>query len=111
MQNHDICKAFLEKLLRIKVLSLKFIVPEYNIELSPVNKSVRVDVFVRDEKGDNYNIEMQSTPQKAKIIAKRSRYYQANIDLNTLAKGEDYDVLCRSSGNGCHQRCDAGGRP
>lgn len=38
-----------------------------------------------------YNCEMQTTPNRN--LPKRSRYYQGQIDINLINKGEDYSAL------------------
>ena len=58
------------------------------------SKGIRLDVYVTDEEGTVYNIEMQ---QGENInLAKRTRYYQGNIDLDWIQKGEDYRKLNKS---------------
>ena len=46
---------------------------------------VRLDVYLNDENGTHYDIEMQTTNQKD--IEKRIRYYQSTIDREVLGKG------------------------
>jgi len=53
-------------------------------------KGVRLDVYLDDGK-TVYNVEMQTEQQK--FLPKRSRYYQAQIDINLLERGENYDQL------------------
>ena len=51
-------------------------------------------MYVDDDEGTVYNIEMQtSNPGN---IPKRTRYYQGMIDLNLIEKGEDYSKLAKS---------------
>lgn len=57
-------------------------------------KSVRLNVYIKDEKGTIYDIEMQTTDTKE--LPKRSRYYQSMIDLQMIDKGESYKKLKRS---------------
>ena len=58
------------------------------------SKSVRLDVYVEDDKHTVYNIEIQTT--RKKNLPKRLRYYQGIIDLNIIDKGEDYTSLKKS---------------
>jgi len=62
-----------------------------SIDIAMDAKSVRLDVYVKDDKDTVYNIEMQTSPQS--YLPKRSRYYQGMIDLNLIEKGELYDKL------------------
>lgn len=54
-------------------------------------KSVRLDVYVSDDKGTVYDIEMQMTDTKE--LPKRTRYYQSMIDLQLIDRVEYYKNL------------------
>lgn len=92
----EIAKPFLEAVLGIKIHELRDPEPEKTIEISPVNKGVRFDVFVK-ESGPNgetirsFDIEMQI--EDTKEIPKRARFYQAMRDSETLSRGEKYRDL------------------
>ena len=58
------------------------------------SKSIRMDVYIEDEEHTVYNVEMQTG--KNRNLPKRTRFYQGMIDLNILAKGEDYVQLKKS---------------
>ena len=64
------------------------------MDFSYDSKSVRLDVYVEDEKNTVYNIEMQATSDK--FLPLRIRYYHDMIDLNIIDKGELYSELKRS---------------
>jgi len=64
------------------------------IDISKDSKSVRLDVYLKDEKGTVYNIEIQTTNKKN--LPKRTRYYAGMIDLNAIEKGADYTELPQS---------------
>ena len=49
---------------------------------------------MKDENNTVYNVEMQRG--KHRNIPKRLRYYQGNIDLDLISKGEDYNKLAKS---------------
>ncbi|MCQ2495617.1 MAG: Rpn family recombination-promoting nuclease/putative transposase [Lachnospiraceae bacterium] len=63
---------------------------EKSIVYNPEYKGVRLDVFVKDEKGTHFNVEMQATSQQ---IEKRARYYQGQIDMELLVSGAEYEAL------------------
>ena len=94
MRNPRYCKPFLETILGIKISNIKYPKTQETIDITANSKSVRLDVYVEDEKDTVYNIEMQVTINKN--LPKRARYYQGMIDLNILEKGEDYKNLKRS---------------
>ena len=52
------------------------------------------DVYVEDGKNTVYDIEMQKVDTHE--LPKRSRYYQAMIDLNLIEKGDYYAKLKKS---------------
>ena len=58
------------------------------------SKGIRLDIYVKDENNTVYNIEMQRG--RHKNLPKRLRYYQGNIDLDLISKGEDYKKLSKS---------------
>ena len=87
---------------------LRAILPELNITAAkrrenehPVNylafddeRGVRFDAIIEDDRERFYDVEMQVANQPG--LGKRVRYYQAQIDQETLKKGEDYDDLRES---------------
>jgi predicted transposase/invertase (TIGR01784 family) len=92
----EIAKPFLEAVLGIKIYELREPEPEKTIEISPVHKGVRFDVFVKEsgpggEILRSFDIEMQV--EDTKEIPKRSRYYQAMRDSEALSRGERYRNL------------------
>lgn len=60
--------------------------------ISPLARSVRLDVFSMDEDDNVYSAEMQN--ERKTDLAKRSRYYQSLIDSNLLEAGiPNYNIL------------------
>lgn len=60
-----------------------------------LTKSIRLDVYVVDDAGTVYDVEIRKESKKSP--PKRTRYYQGMIDLHILEKGEDYASLKRTS--------------
>ncbi len=90
MRHHpDACKYLIEMLLNIKIEKMEMHSEEV-IDIDHDSKSIRLDVFVKDT-GKMYDIEMQTTDTKD--LPKRSRYYQALMDLDTLKTGQLYKDL------------------
>lgn len=98
MSDREVCKVVLEKLLEISIEKLEVPTGQKVIDLLAESKGVRLDVYVNDEKGTIYNIEMQRTQEKKKerLLEKRSRYYQGSIDLDIISKGESCEKLKKS---------------
>lgn len=94
MSNKNLCKAMLEKILNIKIRDIEYLDYEDTIQLAVDSKGIRLDIYVEDEAGTVFNLEMQTTNYSE--LPKRSRYYQGIIDLNMVEKGEPYDILKES---------------
>ncbi len=94
MRNPELCKGMLERLLDIQIDHIEYPEEQKVIDISKDSKSVRLDVYLRDEKGTVYNIEIQTTNKKN--LSRRTRYYAGMIDLNALEKGADYTELPQS---------------
>lgn len=94
MRDPKKCKPLLEYILGIKIKEIRYPELQKVIDSTMESKSVRLDVYLEDEKNTIYNIEMQTTNKKN--LPKRMRYYQGMIDLNIINKGEDYKQLKKS---------------
>lgn len=94
MSDKEICKEFLEKLLEIRIEKIEMPVNQKVIDLLLDCKGIRLDIYVKDKNNTVYNIEMQRGDNKN--LGKRMRYYQGNIDIDFIQKGEDYKELPKS---------------
>lgn len=94
MRNPELCKGILERLLDIQIDHIEYPEEQKVIDIAKDSKSVRLDVYLKDEKGTVYNVEIQTTSNKN--LPKRTRYYQGMIDLNAIEKGADYSQLPQS---------------
>jgi len=94
MKNPKRCKPLLEYILGVKIKKIEYPELQKTIDKQYKSKSVRLDVYVEDDKHTVYNIEIQTT--RKKNLPKRLRYYQGIIDLNIIDKGEDYTGLKKS---------------
>ena len=93
MQDAEICAKVIELLLKIKVARLEY--PELQKQINPyyTQKGVRLDVYVADSERV-FDIEIQT--YRIPDIGKRTRYYQAMLDIDSLMKGADYSSLRES---------------
>lgn len=92
MENADLCKEVLERILNVKLSKVETVTTEKVIEDIYQSKGIRVDAYVEDSLGTIYNVEAQ-TYEISDVLPKRIRYYQSCIDLNLLLKGHDYSQL------------------
>lgn len=63
---------------------------EKSIVYNPEYKGVRLDVYLKDDTGRHFNVEMQAASQP---LAKRARYYHSQMDMELLVSGTDYENL------------------
>ncbi len=82
-------KGLLELALGIQVEHVE-VSYEKSIVYNPEYKGVRLDVFLKDDAGTHFNVEMQAASQR---LEKRSRYYHNQIDMEMLVSGADYETL------------------
>ncbi|MCM1541244.1 MAG: Rpn family recombination-promoting nuclease/putative transposase [Blautia sp.] len=95
MQDPELCKELLQRILPdLKIDHIEY--PELQKSIKPDMdaRSVRLDVYVQDDKEVVYDIEMQVSDTKE--LPRRSRYYQSMIDLQLIDKGQHYKRLNRS---------------
>lgn len=91
MSDKEICKKVLETILKIEIKRVEIPTTQHVIDLLADGKGIRLDVYVNDEKGTVYNVEMQGG--KRRELPKRSRYYQGSIDLDLISAGMPYESL------------------
>jgi predicted transposase/invertase (TIGR01784 family) len=94
MRNKELCKRTLEVILDMEIDHIEYPEEQKVIDLSKDAKSVRLDVYVKDNELTVYNIEMQTGNRD--YLPKRARYYQSMIDLELIEKGAMYKELNRS---------------
>lgn len=92
MQNPKLCIRLLQRILPgLEIDHIEYPELQKGIALHGDAKGVRLDVYVRDNRGTVYDMELQVTDTKE--LPKRTRYYQGMIDLQTLDKGRHYKQL------------------
>lgn len=90
MGDEENCRGFLEMILQFPIGQIS-VIQEKTFLYHPEYKSVRLDVYAKDENNTRYDVEMQIVKRKA--IGKRARYYHSHIDMNLLRKGVKYQDL------------------
>ena len=98
MSRKRICIHLLEELLQIKIADINYLEAEKSLDPDYSSRGILLDIIVEDDKNTHYNLEMQvrnnKNPQtKAFVLPKRSRYYQALLDIDLLQQGQEYDLL------------------
>ena len=91
MLDEGICRRVLEAILRVEIDHVEYIGRQEPIDVTSDSKGVRLDVYVRDDAGTVYNVEMQAV--NTRELPRRARYYQAVMALDQIEKGEPYRTL------------------
>ncbi len=89
----ELCKELIELLLHIKIDHLEIPQSERTLQEFPDSKSVRFDVYTKDE-NRIFDLEIQTADTKN--LPRRARYYQGVIDMDNLSKGDNYHRLKES---------------
>ena len=97
MEHEENCLAILRAILpELKITAVKRRENEHPVNYLAFDdeRGVRFDAIIVDDQERFYDVEMQIVNQLE--LGKRVCYYQAQIDQETLKKGEDYDDLRES---------------
>lgn len=94
MSDMEICRKVLEQILKVPIKKVEVPATQKSINILYEAKGIRLDVYVNDDKGSIYNVEMQRG-QKS-VLPKRTRYYQGCIDLDLIQAGSYYTELRKS---------------
>ena len=92
----SLCRRLLERILGITIRKIDFPQTEKTIDTDFNAKSVRLDVYVEDDSGRVFDIEMQAADMAEEDLFLRTRYYQSMIDQGILEKGQVYSDLRES---------------
>lgn len=93
MEDPEICTETLRAILPIKVGEIEHNITERTIDVAWNKKSIRFDVYAKDEE-NVYNIEFQGK-LKGNLM-KRARFYLSILDIDSIEKGIEYDLLPNS---------------
>ena len=91
MDDTELCKEMTELILGRKINRIVSPMAQKPIKMTDDGRGVRLDVYFEDDLNTVYDIEMQTTHKPD--LAKRARYYQGMIDLDSLKKGRPFDEL------------------
>ena len=87
----EICRQLLELILDKDIRKVELADAQHSLSITSDIHSVRFDVFVNDDAGTVFDIEIQTT--NTREIPRRSRYYQGIIDIDHLSTGMSYREL------------------
>ena len=120
-ENPDVCKELLEMLLDIKIDRIEQPKSEQTFKTDFDSRGIRLDVYVKDGTGRCFDIEIQTSSYMQ--LAKRARYYQGLMDVDSIQFGQEYSALkdsyviffvpwgrLRAQASGLHVPIQGGGR-
>ena len=87
LQDAETCQIILEIILGHPVPRVT-VNTEHAVMFSSDLRSIRLDVYASDETQVGYNLEMQN--ETADSLAKRSRFYQSEMDVFALKKSREW---------------------
>ena len=90
-ENIDICKGLIELILNVEVDHLEFKGDDFTLAAGTDARSVRLDVYLKDDKGTAYDIEMENWNKSE--LPRRTRYYQSMLDVNHLDPNRTFPDL------------------
>ena len=93
-QNEEDCRKLLERILQIHIIEIKVVQEQKNMKGPIQSKGSRLDIYVRDDQMNSYDIEMQLVNSEELIL--RSRYYHSEMDMYQIKQGQDYTDLKQS---------------
>ena len=85
VEDPEVYNAMVEIIMENEVVLVKTSETEKELRVSPQLRQVRLDVIGTDQAGNVYQMEMQK--RNTYNLPKRSRYYQAQIDVTLLDPG------------------------
>lgn len=91
MLDEGLCAQVLEAVLGMRIDHVEHVARQHVLDTSPAAKSVRLDVYVHDGAGSVFDVEMQACQTPA--LARRTRFYHAQMASEQLDRGETYDRL------------------
>ena len=95
MEDKKRCKRLLECLLGCPIGELSDVVSERQMMQTEDGKMIRLDIYTQDEES-MFDVEMQNQNNhsvESLQLPKRSRFYQSEIDVDFLQKGNPYREL------------------
>ena len=93
-QNEEDCRKLLDRILHIDITEIEVVQEQKNMKGSIQSKGSRLDIYVRDDQMNSYDIEMQLVNSAELIL--RSRYYHSEMDMYQIKQGQDYTDLKQS---------------
>lgn len=90
----ELARELVEIILNLRIREIRLAETQKSEKFTAIDRGVRYDVYIEDDKNTVYDIEMQTSAEAN--IGKRMRYYQGMIDLDTLEASDPFSKLKKS---------------
>lgn len=90
MSDAEICRRVLEKILNVPIAKVDFPVAQ----AAPDIGSIRLDAYINDGQNTISSVEIGCCGEEE--LSMKSRYFQCNIDSDTISSGKSYTKLKKS---------------
>lgn len=94
MNDAEICRRVLEKILNAPIKNVEFPVTQKNSDIAPDGGDIRIDACINDEQDTIYSVEMLCCEDEE--LLRKARYFQCNIDSDIICTGERCTKLKKS---------------
>ncbi len=88
----ELCKGLLEIILGTTIASMERAELQEPLAAGPLSRAGIVDLLVRDEEGNAYDVEMQNEVRQPYLV-RRARYYGSLVDTAMLDRGASFGDL------------------
>jgi predicted transposase/invertase (TIGR01784 family) len=93
MQNKELCKTLIEKLLKIKVKDITYPTEDKEMNVLLPSRGIRVKAHVGDAGDKIYDVEMQCTHDSTDLLVKYFRHDEDLITDEQIRNGTPYEEL------------------
>lgn len=93
-QNPEDCKELLQRIMNIRIVEIRIVESQKAMKATLIGKGIRLDIYVKDDEGNVYDIEMQTTKDVGLHL--RTRYYHSEMDSYQIRAGQKYTGLKKS---------------
>ena len=90
----ELCRELLELILDKDIRKVELADAQHPVSITSDIRSVRLDVYLNDDEGTVFDLEMQASRKRE--LPRRSRYYHSIMDIEHLGTGKDYGSLPES---------------
>jgi hypothetical protein len=97
MSDKEVCRKVLEKILGVSIREVSVPATQKTINMLYDGKGIRLDVYLNDDEGTVYNVEMERGKHRKATLPKRSRYYHYpnHYKIQTFLESIEFLILSK----------------